>query len=150
MTVRASGRRRLLFALAALPLMLAIGPVRAQGTAADLLGRPGLRRGARPGVDEALRRTVTLVLRAEARTNPLPGFMTDPTPLPDELLDTLVPGGRLPDDLPIDLVPDSVDRRLPHSHRGSVWIAAGTWMMEVDPIRRRIVLIAHDVLPPDI
>lgn len=141
-------RRRLVRSLAVLAL-LAPG-ARAAATGLADLGRPGVRRGERPGVDEALRRTVTLVLRAEARTNPLPAFMIDPTPLPEAMLDALVPDGPLPDDLPVEPVPAGIDRRLPHSRRGSVWVAAGTWMMEVDPIRRRIVLIAHDVLPPDI
>jgi hypothetical protein len=114
------------------------------------LGRPGVRRGERPGVDESLRRTVRLVLRAEARTQPLPDFMIDPEPLPDDVAALLLPDGALPPDIPIAPVPDRVDRRLPHSRRGSIWVAAGTWMMEVDPVRRLIILIAHDVLPPDI
>lgn len=134
--------RRLMIAA---PLLMLTGLARAQ--VADI-GRPGVRRGERPGVDEALRRTVTLVLRAEARTGGLPEFMMDPAPLPDDIADALVPGGPIPDGLVYQPVPDSVDRRLPHARRGSTWVAAGTWMIEIDPIRRRIVLIAHDVLPP--
>ena len=137
-------RRRLLLSL---PVLLLAGAARPQ--VADL-GRPGVRRGSRPGVDEALRRTVSLVLRAEARVGGLPDFMMDPAPLPDAQADALVPGGPLPEGLVYEPVPDSVDRRLPHSRRGSVWVAAGPWMMEIDPIRRRVVLIAHDVLPPQI
>ena len=138
-------RRFLLAAVAA----LAAGPARAQDDPADF-GRPGVRRGSRPGVDEALRRTVRLVLRAEARSNPLPDFMADPEPLPEEIAAQIAPRSPIPEDMVFQRVPDRVDRRLPHSRRGSVWIAAGTWMMEVDPVRRRIILIAHDVLPPDL
>jgi hypothetical protein len=135
-------RRR--FLVATMSVLLA-GAARTQ--VADI-GRPGVRRGQRPGVDEALRRTVSLVLRAEARSNGLPDFMMDPAPLPDEIAALLVPGAAIPEALVFQPVPDSVDRRLPHANRGSVWVAAGTWMVEIDPIRSRIVLIAHDVLPP--
>lgn len=113
-------------------------------------GRPGVRRGARPGVDEALRRTVTLVLRAEARSNGLPDFMMDPPPLPDEMAEALAPGGPIPAGLVYQPVPESVDRRLPHARRGSTWVTAGPWMIEIDPIRGLVILIAHDVLPPEL
>lgn len=136
-------RRRVL----ALSLLLLAGPVLAQ--VADA-GRPGVRRGERPGVDEALRRTVTLVLRAEARSGSLPDFMMDPAPLPDAMAEVLAPGGAIPAGLVYQPVPESVDRRLPHARRGSTWVAAGPWMIEIDPIRRQIVLIAHDVLPPSL
>jgi hypothetical protein len=139
-------RRRLLLAASA---FLVAGPLPAQDDPSDF-GRPGVRRGSRPGVDEALRRTVTLVLRAEARSNPLPDFMSDPEPLPEAMGAQIAPGAPIPADMVFQRVPDRIDRRLPHSRRGSVWIAAGTWMMEVDPVRRRVILIAHDVLPPDI
>ena len=135
-------RRRLLLAL---PLLGLAPALRAQD-----LGRPGVRRGARPGVDEAVRRTVSLVLRAEARTGGLPDFMTDPAPLPEAMADALLPDAPIPPDLVYQPVPESIDRRLPHARRGSVWVAAGTWMLEVDPIRRRIILIAGEVLPPEI
>lgn len=141
------GRRHLLSLLLPGAAALAAGSTGAQ--VADV-GRPGVRRGARPGVDEALRRTVTLVLRAEARAGNLPAFMTDPEPLPDALADQLEPGGPLPEALTYQPVPDSIDRRLPHARRGSIWVAAGPWMIEIDPIRRRVVLIAHDVLPPEL
>jgi hypothetical protein len=113
------------------------------------IGRPGLRRGSRPGVDEALRRTVTLVLRAEARSGTLPEFMADPPALDEAMADRIVPGGPIPEGLDYRPVPDSIDRRLPHARRGSVWVAAGPWMVEIDPVRRLVVLIAHDVLPPE-
>jgi hypothetical protein len=139
-------RRRFLLTAAA---GLTAAAASAQDDPADF-GRPGVRRGSRPGVDEALRRTVSLVLRAEARSNPLPDFMADPEPLPEAIAAQIAPRGPIPEDMVFQRVPDRVDRRLPHSRRGSVWIAAGTWMMEVDPVRRRIILIAHDVLPPDL
>jgi hypothetical protein len=43
-----------------------------------------------------------------------------------------------------------VDRRLPHARGSSIWVVAGTWMLEVDPARNRILSIAHDVLPPQL
>jgi hypothetical protein len=112
------------------------------------LGRPGIAR--RPGADEALRRTVSVVLRAEARSNGLPDFMTDPTPLTEEEAASLTLGGPVPDTLAVQPAPEGVDRRLPHARGGSIWVAAGTWMLEVDPTRNRILAIAHDVLPPEL
>ncbi len=111
-------------------------------------GRTAIQR--RPGVDEALRRTVTLVLRAEARSNGLPDFLTDPQPLTDEQLENLTTGARLPEDFPLIPAPEGVNRRLPHTRGGSVWAAAGTWMVEVDPVRLVVLSVAHDVLPPDL
>jgi hypothetical protein len=136
-------RRRVLLS----GLLLAPLAARAQETAD--LGRPGLRRGSRPGVDEALRRTVTLVLRAEARSGTLPDFMADPAPLDEAVADAILPGGPIPGGLDYRPVPENIDRRLPHARRGSVWVAAGPWMIEIDPVRRLVVLIAHDVLPPE-
>jgi hypothetical protein len=130
-------------------LALALSPAAATAAPLDTRSsRPGI--GRRAGVDEALRRTVTLVLRAEARSNGLPEFMTDPTPLPEETLALIVRGERLPPDLELEPAPDSVNRRLPHARTSSVWAAAGTWLIEVDPVRRTVLAIAHDVLPPDL
>ncbi len=112
------------------------------------VGRPGI--AARPGVDEALRRTVTLVLRAEARSNGLPSFMSDPSPLTDAQAEAIVRGGPVPPGIEVHPAPDGVDRRLPHARGGSIWVAAGTWMLEVDPVRNRVLSIAPDVLPPDL
>lgn len=106
--------------------------------------------GDRPGVDEALRRTVILVLRAEARAGTLPDFMTDPEPLPEELAAVVRVDERLPEDFPARLAPERVDRRLPHKRGSTVWAVAGTWMFEIDAVRRRILSVAPDVLPPDI
>lgn len=131
-------------------LLATVWPPVTDAAAQDGIGRPGVRRGARPGVDEALQRTVRLVLRAEARSGALPPFMTDPVPLPEEDAQRLVPGGPLPEDIEVQPVPAAVDRRLPHARRGSVWVVAGTWMMEIDPIRRLVMSIAYDVLPPDV
>lgn len=134
-----------------LALLLAATPVMA---AAQLTspggGRPGISAGGRPGVDEALRRTVTLVLRAEARMGALPPFLTDPEPLTEEQEAILVVGARLPDDFPVNQVPASIDRRLPHARGGSVWAAAGASLIEVDPVRMRIMSVAYDVLPPEL
>jgi hypothetical protein len=114
------------------------------------LGRPGIAPGGRRGVDESLRRTVSLVLRAEARSNGLPAFMTDPTPLSEAQMESLSVGGPLPEDIAIDRAPPGVDRRLPHARGSSIWVVAGTWMLEIDPARNRILSIAHDVLPPEL
>ena len=137
-------RRTLLAALAAL------APAAATAQLSEALGggRTAIQR--RPGVDEALRRTVRLVLRAEARANGLPGFLTDPQPLDEALLDLLTPGARLPEDFPLIPAPDSVNRRLPHVRRNSVWAAAGAWLVEVDPVRLVVLSVAHDVLPPEL
>jgi hypothetical protein len=75
--------------------------------------------------------------------------MADPAPLDEAVAERIVPGGPIPGGLDYRPVPDSIDRRLPHARRGSVWVAAGTWMIEIDPVRRLVVLIAHDVLPPE-
>jgi hypothetical protein len=136
-------RRALLAALLAAPL-----PAAAQ--LGSQLGRPGVSPGGRPGVDAALVRTVTLVLRAEGRRGTLPESMTDPTPLDAEWLSQLAVGERLSPDFPAELAPARVNRRLPHARGGSVWAIAGTWMIEVDPVRLRVLSIAPDVLPPDL
>jgi hypothetical protein len=134
-------RRALLLAAALAPL--------AAAAQLDLdAGRPGVSPGGRPGVDEALRRTVTLVLRAEARRGELPAFITDPQPLDPEQEIALVPGGRLDPDFPAQAVPARLNRRLPHARGGSVWAAAGRWLIEVDPVRLRVLSVAPDVLPP--
>ena len=112
------------------------------------LGRPGVSPGGRPGVDEALIRTVTLVLRAEARRGGLPTEMMDPQPLTEEQRAALRVGARLPDDFPATLTPARVNRRLPHARGSSVWAVAGRWMVELDPVRLRILSVAPDVLPP--
>lgn len=114
------------------------------------LGRPGVSPGGRPGVDEALVRTVKLVLRAEARRGGLPEAMTDPETLSADELAMLEVGARLPDDFPATLAPPRVNRRLPHARGGSVWAVAGAWMVEIDPVRLRILSIAPDVLPPEL
>jgi hypothetical protein len=138
-------RRRFLLGAA-----LALAPLAAAAQLGAQLGRPGVSPGGRPGVDAALVRTVTLVLRAEARQGRLPDFMTDPEPLPDDQIALLTEGARLAEDFPAQLVPARVNRRLPHARGGSVWAVAGTWMIEVDPVRLRVLSIAPDVLPPDI
>lgn len=138
-------RRR---AALALPFLLLAAPALSQIGAE--LGRPGVSPGGRPGVDEALRRTVRLVLRAEARSGTLPESMTDPEPLPPERLAELRLGARLSDDFPATLAPPNVNRRLPHARGSSVWAVAGTWMVELDPVRMRILSLAHDVLPPEL
>lgn len=137
-------RRALIAALALVPAAAA-----AQFVPGDP-GRPAISRGGRPGVDEALRRTISLVLRAEARQNALPAFMTDPVPLDEEAMAALVVGRPVPQDVALESAPDSVNRRLPHSSSRTVWAVAGTAMIEIDPIRNRILAIAHDVLPPDV
>jgi hypothetical protein len=130
-------------------LALTLAPL--AGAARDFgLGRPGIAPGGRPGVDESLQRTVSLVLRAEARSNGLPAFMTDPQPLTEAQMAALTVGGPLPDDIAVERAPPGVDRRLPHARGSSVWVVAGTWMLEVDPARNRILSIAHDVLPPQL
>jgi hypothetical protein len=129
---------------------LLIAPLPAAAQLGGQLGRPGGSPGGRPGVDAALIRTVTLVLRAEARRDGLPEFMTDPSPLDESLTAQLVVGERIAEDFPAQLAPARVNRRLPHARGGSVWAVAGTWMIEVDPVRLRILSIAPDVLPPDI
>ncbi|TVQ55163.1 MAG: hypothetical protein EA355_10585, partial [Rhodobacteraceae bacterium] len=111
-------------------------------------GRPAISRGGRPGVDEALRRTVTLVLRAEARQTVLPLFMLEPEPLAEDQMARLVVGAPVPEDVALEPAPESVNRRLPHSSSRTIWAVAGTAMVEVDPIRNRVLSIAHDVLPP--
>ncbi len=138
-------RRRALLGMA-----LTLIPAAAAAQLGPGVGRPAIGPGRREGVDEALRRTVTLVLRAEARSNGLPPELTDPQPLSEEMLAVLSVGGRLPDDFPVTPAPPGVDRRLPHARGGSVWASAGTWMIEVDPIRMRILSVAPDVLPPDL
>jgi hypothetical protein len=137
-------RRAFLVGLALLP-----AAARAQ-LSPDGASRPAISRGGRPGVDEALRRTVSLVLRAEARQNALPPFMADPEPLSEAQMAALVVGGPIPDDVPLEAAPDSVNRRLPHASSRTIWAVAGTALIEVDPIRNRILGIAHDVLPPDL
>lgn len=127
-------------ALAAAPALAQLG---------GLSGRTGVR-GARRGVDEALRRTVTLVLRAEARRGALPPEMTDPQPLSPENEDMLRVGARLPEDFPATPVPDSINRRLPHARGSSVWITAGLSLVELDPTRLRVLSVAYDVLPPQL
>lgn len=138
-------RRRRLIALA-----LALPPAAALAQLGPVTGRSGMDVGRRPGVDEALRRTLALVLRAEARSNGLPPELSDPQPLSEAQIAVLVVGGRLPDDFPATAAPAGVDRRLPHARGGSVWASAGTWMIEVDPVRMRILTVAPDVLPPDL
>jgi|OM-RGC.v1.025547146 hypothetical protein len=137
-------RREALVAMAAASALArpASGQIRGE------LGRPGVSPGGRPGVDEALIRTVTLVLRAEARRGGLPAQMMDPQPLTEEQKAELRVGARLPDDFPATLAPARVNRRLPHARGSSVWAVAGRWMVELDPVRLRILSVAPDVLPP--
>lgn len=134
----------------ALQAALGLAPVAAVAQLDHSISRPGIGPGRREGVDEALRRTVSLVLRAEARSGGLTPELSDPQPLPEDMLDALVVGERLPDDFPVTAAPDNVNRRLPHVRRGSVWASAGTWMIEVDPVRMRILSVAPDVLPPEL
>jgi len=131
-------------------LMLALVPAAALAQLGPVTGRSGMDIGRRPGVDEALRRTLTLVLRAEARSNGLPSDLSDPQPLSAEQIALLAVGARLPDNFPVTAAPPGVDRRLPHARGGSVWASAGTWMIEVDPVRMRILTVAPDVLPPEL
>lgn len=143
-------RRALIGGLAALAALPLGAPAAAQLGAA--LGRTGAgESGRRAGVDEALRRTVSLVLRAEARgANPLPDFITDPQQLSEELMALLTPRGRLPADFPAQPVPERIDRRLPHARGATVWIAAGTALVEIDPVRLVVFSVAPDVLPPQL
>jgi hypothetical protein len=134
-------RRRALLAFA-LSAALSATPLAALAQIGDRLGRPG--------VDAALVRTVRLVLRAEARGGNLPDFMTDPEPLSPEMMLQIAVGARLDPEFPAELAPARVNRRLPHARSSSVWIVAGTWMAELDPVRMRILSIAPDVLPPEI
>jgi len=127
-------------ALAAAPALAQLG---------GLSGRTGVR-GNRRGVDEALRRTVSLVLRAEARRGALPPEMSDPQPLSPEQEALLMVGAVLPDDFPATPVPEAINRRLPHARGGSVWIAAGFTLIELDPTRLRVLSVAPDVLPPQL
>jgi hypothetical protein len=106
--------------------------------------------GNRAGVDEALRRTVTLVLRAEARRAPLPPAFTNPQPLTPQQAALLVKGATLPRDFPAIPATEAMNRRLPHARGGSVWVVAGSAMLEIDPTRLRVLSVAHDVLPPDL
>jgi hypothetical protein len=76
--------------------------------------------------------------------------MMDPEPFPEAMVEMVTAGSQIPEGVTLTPVPDRVDRRLPHSRRGTVWAASGTWMLEVDAVRSRIILVAHDVLPPDI
>jgi hypothetical protein len=145
---RAAARTTRRFAAAG-ALAMAFAPLAALGRDFGL-GRPGIAPGGRPGVDESLQRTVALVLRAEARANGLPGFMTDPTPLSEAQMAALSIGGPLPEDIAVERAPPGVDRRLPHARGSSIWVVAGTWMLEIDPARNRILSIAHDVLPPQL
>lgn len=138
-------RRRLLGGGAA---FVALAPVNASAQLRIENARPGLSPGGRPGVDEALRRTVSLVLRAEARRGGLPESMMDPTPLSDAEFAAFVVGQKLPDGQPVDAVPARINRRLPHAKSNSVWAVAGESLIEVDPVRLRVLSIAHDVLPP--
>ena len=133
---------------ALLALLAAASPLAARAQIGSELGRPGLSPGGRPGVDEALVRTVKLVLRAEARRPGLPDWMTDPEPLSEDELDQLRVGARLSSEFPARLAPARVNRRLPHARGGSVWAVAGAWLIELDPVRLRILSIAPDVLPP--
>ncbi|MFN3613082.1 MAG: hypothetical protein ACK4WC_00780 [Rubrimonas sp.] len=107
-------------------------------------------RAPRPAVDEALRRTVTLVLRSAARSGSLPDFATNPEPLSEELLAELRVGARLSPEFPANAMPDAINNRLPHVRGGSIWAAAGTWLIEVDPVRLVVLTVAPDMLPPDV
>jgi hypothetical protein len=132
-------------------LAVALAPVAARAQPLDLGdARPGIAPGGRPGVDEALRRTVSLVLRAEARAGTLPPSMTEAVALPEDMLGRIVAGDRLPEDIPIEPAPHAVNRRLPHARSSSVWVIAGTWLVEINPVRRTVLSIAHDVLPPSL
>lgn len=122
----------------------------AQFAAPSERSRPAVPRGARDSAVEALRRTVSLVLRAVSRREPLPDAFSNPLPLDDELTALLIVGATLPPDFPATVAPDAVNVRLPHARGNSVWAAAGTWMIEVDPVRMRVVSVAPDVLPPEL
>ncbi len=137
-------------------LALALTPVALAPQAADAQlrldapsdSRPAISPGRREGYDEALRRTVTLVLRAEARSQGLPAELTDPPPVPDDVIASLATGERLPEGVEAFAVPDRVNRRLPHARGGSVWASVGTSLIEIDPVRLIVLSIAHGVLPP--
>ncbi len=62
----------------------------------------------------------------------------------------LTPRGRLPADFPAQPVPERIDRRLPHARGATVWIAAGTALVEIDPVRLVVFSVAPDVLPPQL
>jgi hypothetical protein len=128
---------------------LALIPTAAAAQLGQSLPRGGVR-APRPAVDEALRRTVTLVLRSAARSGSLPDFATDPQPLPDEMLAELRVGARLSPEFPANAMPDAINNRLPHVRGGSIWAAAGTWLIEVDPVRLTVLTVAPDMLPPEV
>lgn len=107
-------------------------------------------RAPRPAVDESLRRTVMLVLRSAARSGVLPDFATDPQPLPEDILAELRVGARLSPEFPAQAMPDAINSRLPHVRGGSIWAAAGTWLIEVDPVRLNVLTVAPDMLPPEL
>lgn len=111
--------------------------------------RPAISPGRREGVNEALRRTVTLVLRAEARSNGLPPELSDPAPVAEEVIGSLRTGQRLPEGVEAFAVPDRINRRLPHARGGSVWASVGATLIEIDPVRLTVLSIAYDVLPPE-
>lgn len=137
-------RRALLAALALIPAA-ALAQLRLDTPAES---RPAVSPGRRAGVDEALRRTVTLVLRAEARSAGLPPELADPKPVAEEIIASLVVGQRLPEGVEAFGVPDRINRRLPHARGGSVWASVGATLIEIDPVRLNVLSIAHDVLPP--
>jgi hypothetical protein len=136
-------RRALIAALIAAPFTAAAQLGQSLG------GQHLVPRGARPVADEALRRTVSLVLRAAARRGALPPALTDPQPLTEEEYATLRPGSRISPDFPAEAVPEAINDRLPHARSATIWASAGTWMIEVDPTRFVVLTVAPDVLPPE-
>ncbi len=131
-------------------IALILTPVGASAILDGARPDPSVSSQTRPGVDRALQRTVTLVLRAEARSNGLPATMTDPAVLDAEQMAKLVVGARLPDEIEAVTVPPSLNRRLPHVRGESVWAVVGTALIEVDPVRLTILSVALDVLPPQL
>jgi hypothetical protein len=145
--------RRAAWAVAALVVLAGLAtapPPAAAQLGATMDATPHTPRGARPVADEAVRRTVTLVLRAVARRGALPPELTDPQPLSDEDYALLRPGQRISPDFPAAAVPTAINDRLPHVRGSSIWASAGTWLIEIDPTRMTILTVAPDVLPPDI
>jgi hypothetical protein len=137
-------RRALVFAIA-------LVPAAALAQLGQSMDRPILApSGAKPLADEAIRRTVTLILRAAARRGALSPELTDPQPLTDEFYDQLRVGARLSPEFPAIAVPVAINDRMPHARSGSIWASAGSWLIEVDPVRLTVLTIAPEVLPPDL
>lgn len=99
----------------------------------------------RAGAGAALRRTVALVLRAEARSGTLPEGLMAPEPAP---LERLRVGEKLPGDVVARVLPPRINRRLPHKRDATVWAAIGDALAEIDPVRLTLQSLVPGALPP--